>query len=340
MDTRMGYVVLGITLLLSALIFKFLEPILSIFIDIPLPFLCLAGSVVFFLLFIIKYCTEKKQKRLRPAPPPHSASTNRTEPQMQRYVEPPIQPENSIDIKEKLKEEERLHQIKRYKAEADFNELLSIIPRAPILARGEKIERRRVSDFPFVKLSGITEDSNADTVGQFVVIDVETTGLTPGRNRIVEISAMRFERFKPVECFDSLINPQMHIPDEATAVNQITDDMVAAAPLFYQVAPDLVDFIGSSDILGHKVEFDLKFLYVNGVDLLEDKKRKFYDTLVLSKTVLSWDEVGDRTLTTLCEFFDIYRDNAHRACSDCLATGILFKQLIDCYQLKDALGTL
>ena len=86
--------------------------------------------------------------------------------------------------------------------------------------------------------------------------------------------------------------------------------------------------------MGHNLEFDLKFLYRNGINFLSHK-RKYYDTLKIAKTVLKRgdslnSDVSDYKLTTLCDYYDIRdNDSAHRSLSDALSTGLLFKNLAD-----------
>ena len=122
--------------------------------------------------------------------------------------------------------------------------------------------------------------------------------------------------------------------------------MVADAPTFSQVIDNLNSFVGNSNIVGHNLPFDLKFLYRHGYDFTT-QKRKYYDTCeiaqkTLKKPKMKWDkeneeyvvndnydyDVENYKLTTLCDYYKI-RDNsfAHRALSDALATGILFKRI-------------
>ena len=138
----------------------------------------------------------------------------------------------------------------------------------------------------------------------------------------------------------------------SSAINNITDDMVADAPAFMQIIDSLNAFVGKSNIVGHNLPFDLKFLYRYGYDFTANKRR-YYDTCeiakkTLKKPKLKWDkdfdeyvidydcdyDVEDYKLTTLCDYYQI-RDNmfAHRALSDALATGELFKCLA-----KDRIG--
>ena len=186
---------------------------------------------------------------------------------------------------------------------------------------------------PEVKFTNITKRTNPLSFTTYVVVDVETTGI-PLTSKIVEISAIRFEGHSPVEKFTTLVNPERSIPEEATEINNITDDMVADAPKIWEVMPAFQKFVGSSPVVGHNLAFDLQFLYAYGFDL-DNPKQRFYDTLQLAKSVLvraNYDydndyDVDDYKLGTLCEYYGIYQSNAHRACSDCLVTGKLFEKL-------------
>lgn len=117
----------------------------------------------------------------------------------------------------------------------------------------------------------------------------------------------------------------MSIPQEATEINNITDDMVAGCPTIKEVLPSLEKFIGKSNLLGHNLKFDLRFLYKYGYDFSKEK-RKYYDTLEIARTKLKkfnrykyynsdsyydWD-VYDYKLDTLCEYYNISRNVSHR----------------------------
>lgn len=195
-----------------------------------------------------------------------------------------------------------------------------------------------VSSLEQIKYSNITNKTNYERLGNFVSIDIETTGLSHINNKITEISAIKFEYWQPVTIFTTLINPEVRIPDNIIKLTGITNEMVSNSPVFGDIVFDLIDFIGSSNIVGHNLEFDLKFLYFNGLDILS-RKRKYYDTLHIAKRTLKsfnnkypdrYYDVDDYKLTTLCEYYKI-RGNlyAHRAESDCMATGYLFKNLAD-----------
>lgn len=95
---------------------------------------------------------------------------------------------------------------------------------------------------------------------EFVALDVETTGLKPLQQRVIEIAAIRYRNGKEIERFETLVFPERRIPGYITKLTGITDELVAAAPRFAEIASELEAFLGTSLIVGHKVGFDLSFL--------------------------------------------------------------------------------
>lgn len=225
-------------------------------------------------------------------------------------------------------------------ADARFRAGLAAIPdRTEIARSGKKRARYDLVGFPELKTSNIISTSHLDRLGSFAVIDVETTGLKPAKDRIVEVSAIRFDGWEPVGRFSTLVNPEMHIPDDAARIHGITDEDVTDAPVIEDVIESLSAFVGPATVVGHNVKFDLQFLYCSGWNLF-DGRRRYYDTCQLARTVLlrKGYPFTDRTdydvenykLTTLCDFYRI-RDNAgaHRSLSDAYATAILFRNLAE-----------
>ncbi len=97
-------------------------------------------------------------------------------------------------------------------------------------------------------------------LGPFCVFDVETTGMSPSRDRIVELAAIHVDMDGHETRFHSLINPGMPIPYQASRVHNITDDMVADAPNFSQVGPQFMELVRGSTLVAHNARFDLGFL--------------------------------------------------------------------------------
>ena len=183
------------------------------------------------------------------------------------------------------------------------------------------------------------------------MVDVETTGLNASNCSIIEVSAIRFENFKPVAHFNSFTKSSSELQQEIIDITGITNYMLVGAPEFWQLIPSLNVFIGNSNLVGHNLPFDLKFLYINGLNFTT-LKRKYFDTLDIAKHILKkqpskWDketesyepdfeadfDIYDYKLETLCDYYSIIRSNAHRSSSDCLATGILFENLV--YEKKN-----
>lgn len=95
-------------------------------------------------------------------------------------------------------------------------------------------------------------------VADYVVFDLETTGISPKTDEVVEISAVKVEHGKVTDEFSTLVNPKQRIPYGASRVNGITDDMVAEAPFFEQVLEEFLEFIEGFVLVGHNIaRFDM-----------------------------------------------------------------------------------
>lgn len=213
--------------------------------------------------------------------------------------------------------------------QAAFASQLKSVPLTPAATDpGAKLERLRLSDMPEIKYAAITASFNPDRLPSFVVIDTETNGIKIQGGRILELSAIRYEDFQPVAAWTSLVNPEKAIPADATAVNGITDDMVASAPTLAQVSASFIDFIGTSPLVGYNLPFDLKFLYSRGIDLTA-QKRKYYDVLEVARRAFKKDEVFSYKLVDVSEACGIFPDSAHRSLADCFTTAQVFQCCID-----------
>lgn len=228
----------------------------------------------------------------------------------------------------------------------EFSIALSQIPRVDIAVSEDKPTRKAPSDMPEIHFTNIAKRTHIDKLFPLVVIDTETTGLTPRGNDIIEVSAIRYEEgFVPVSCFTTLLRSRNPIPAEASSKNNITDDMIKDKPFFSEIAASFSDYISGCNVVGHNLPFDLKFLFVCGATLSD--KAKYYDTYDLAKRTLvsskskKWDneigasvpvddyDVEDYKLETLCDYYGIYRADAHRSLSDCFATAKVFERIID-----------
>ena len=165
---------------------------------------------------------------------------------------------------------------------------------------------------------------------EYVVLDIETTGLSPRKDKMIEFAAVRFFNFEEQESFVSLINPECPLSPHAIAVNGITEEMIDGAPCIRDVLPKIIDFIGSNPIVGHNVGFDVGFLLPAFEKINYKMKNKLIDTLKLSKN--AFPGLPSYSLESLRHQLNIVTDSAHRALPDVYATAQLFKICIDNYK--------
>ena len=106
-------------------------------------------------------------------------------------------------------------------------------------------------------------------VPDYVLFDLETTGISWEKDEVVEISAVKVKGGEVVDEFSSLVNPGMPIHYYASEVNGITDDMVADSPSFDKVLEEFLEFAGDAVLVGHNIHtFDMKFIHVVGIRMV------------------------------------------------------------------------
>ena len=159
----------------------------------------------------------------------------------------------------------------------------------------------------------------------FVVVDLETTGTSPADDRVTEIGAVKKENGKIVCKFATMVNPERKIPAEVVELTGITDDMVADAPKFADVAGDLYKFCYGSVIVAHNLPFDYNFIKNLSKPLNYVYTNRGADTLDLSRALVKG--LPNYKLDMVCGHFGIEFLH-HRAYSDALATAQLFIELI------------
>ena len=151
----------------------------------------------------------------------------------------------------------------------------------------------------------------------YVVFDLETTGLSPETDKIIEISAVRVRGGKAEKNFSTLVNPGRKIPAAASRVNGSTDAMVADAPVIEDALADFLLFIEQDILVGHNIHsFDMKFLYqALSEELGKELPNDYIDTLPMARRCLP--QLRRHRLTDLAAHFRISTEGAHRALNDC-----------------------
>jgi DNA polymerase III epsilon subunit family exonuclease len=162
---------------------------------------------------------------------------------------------------------------------------------------------------------------------QFVVVDIETTGLSRYYHQITEIAAVKFNDGKAVDEFVTLVDPRTHIPSFITRLTGIDDRMVKGQPTIEKVMPGFLDFLGDHLFAGHNVSFDYNFL--DHASYMTMRKRLSNETLCtcrLARRLLP--ELPSKSLGSICCHLNIQNHTAHRAKSDVLATASVLEQLL------------
>lgn len=161
----------------------------------------------------------------------------------------------------------------------------------------------------------------------YVVFDLETTGVNVIKDDIIEISAVKVLGGKVADTFSTLVNPGRPIPYYATQVNGITDEMVEDAPDIREALADFLTFAGDAVLVGHNIQsFDLNFVS-NAAEGLFGKtvENDYIDTLYMARSCLP--ELSHHKLVDVASYFHISAEGAHRALCDCIMNQKCYEEM-------------
>ena len=165
----------------------------------------------------------------------------------------------------------------------------------------------------------------------FVAFDLETTGLDPVNDQIVEIGAIKFDRRGPIARFSVLVNPGIPMPAEAVKVNNITDEMLAGKDGIEKVLPDFLQFIDGSTVIAHNAPFDCGFINEK-LKIIRapypSLPNPVIDTLAFSRE--KFPALKSHSLQNLAAALNISARDAHRAEDDARLCMELFKYCLNC----------
>ena len=167
----------------------------------------------------------------------------------------------------------------------------------------------------------------------YVAFDVETTGLDPEQNEIIEIGALRVRQGKVQDRFMELIKPREQISKTITDLTGITNEMVCTCRAREQVIPDFLDFCGEDILIGHNVIFDYSFMKMSAISVGRDFEKSGIDTLKIARKVHS--SLESKSLERLCAYYRIENQSAHRAYHDALATAKLYQTLAHYFEQEE-----
>lgn len=158
----------------------------------------------------------------------------------------------------------------------------------------------------------------------YVILDTETTGLNPLSDKIIQLSAIKYDPIgAPIDFYNTYLNPGRPIPSGASRVNGITDDMASRAPKAEEVRQEFLSFLGELLIVGYNVNFDLRFLYSTFGDIFDGLG--YVDVLSIARTSL-W--TPDYKLETVASFIGFQPSSSfHDSFTDCEAVAAILQNI-------------
>ena len=181
--------------------------------------------------------------------------------------------------------------------------------------------------------NAVVNPSDKDLNSEFVVFDIETTGLSPVTEAITEIGAVKIKDGQIVDSFNTFVNPLKPIPQKIVELTGITDAMVEDAQPISVVLPQFYEFIGDATLVAHNAGFDTSFIKNAAKENGMEFNFCYVDTLELSRSLVNG--VKNYKLDTLTKHFNVKLENHHRACDDAAATSQVFLKLIDILKEKE-----
>nr|HMT30862.1 exonuclease domain-containing protein [Bacteroidia bacterium] len=160
----------------------------------------------------------------------------------------------------------------------------------------------------------------------FAVVDLETTGGHAGTDKIIEIAIYIHDGTRIVDEYSSLVNPGVEIPYFISKLTGITDDMVATAPTFSEIAGDIAAMLSNHVFVAHNVMFDYQFISFALKQEGYEYERKLLCTCRTSRTLLPG--LPSYSLGKLCRSLSISLTDAHRASADAKATTYILDLLL------------
>ena len=161
---------------------------------------------------------------------------------------------------------------------------------------------------------------------EFIVFDLETTGLSAANCKIIEIGAVKIAGGKVLEVYDKFVDPEIPIPAEITDLTSITDDMVKGADTIDKVLPEFLDFVGERLMIAHNADFDMGFVRAAAKGLDIPFKNASLDTVALSRYLNP--DLKKHKLNLLAEHYGLGDFHHHRASDDAEMLAMIFFEML------------
>ena len=169
--------------------------------------------------------------------------------------------------------------------------------------------------------------------GEYVAFDLETTGLRPRFDTIIEIGAVRMKNGEELERFQSFVDPGVPLRQDVVQLTGITDEMLRGAPKLEEVLPQFMEFVGDSVLVAHNAEFDTCYIRRNCQALGLACNITSLDTLTLAQNLMP--TLGKHKLDVVAKEFDLGDFEHHRAADDALICGKIAARLFEMLRQRD-----
>lgn len=181
--------------------------------------------------------------------------------------------------------------------------------------------------------SVVVNDKGQKITDEFVVFDLETTGLKKEIDKIIEIGAVKVKNGEIADRFSVFVNPHQKLSEKISALTGITDEMLEDAEDASVIMPRFLDFIGDSVLAAHNASFDVGFVRQWTIENGYEINPTVLDTVELAKTI--YPDLKNYKLDTVCEAMDVSLKNHHRAVEDAEATAQIFVKAIPMLKEKN-----
>ena len=169
-------------------------------------------------------------------------------------------------------------------------------------------------------------DAQTPLDGEYIVFDVETTGLSAATERLTEIGAVLFSGGEIRETFDTFVNPEKPIPEKIVQLTSITDEMVADAPKEEEALRQFLEFAGDRPLVAHNASFDMSFIRAaagrHGIAI----NHTSVDTLTIARSL--YPDLGKYKLDVIAKYLGLEEFHHHRACDDASTLALIFAQMV------------
>ncbi len=170
-------------------------------------------------------------------------------------------------------------------------------------------------------------NADMDFDREYVAFDLETTGLSSKKDRIIEIGAVRMQGGKEIDRFQTFVDPECRLDPRIVELTGITDAMLVGAPKLQQVLPEFLEFVGDSVLVAHNADFDTGFIRAACQRLGYEYKYTSADTLILAQNLMP--QLSKFKLDVVANALSLPEFNHHRAADDAVICGMIMARFLD-----------